>query len=66
MEFRIKTWVNKQKKCILVDLYQRVYNIDTGTNHFSLSTGMRVGSDEKNGNWCAAKKKELNLHYIGN
>ena len=29
-------------------------------------TGMKVASDEKNGNWCAAKKTELNLHYIGN
>ena len=31
-----------------------------------INTGMRVGSDEKNGNFCDAKKTELNLHYIGN
>ena len=28
--------------------------------------GMRVGSDEKNENFCDAKKTELNLYYIGN
>ena len=25
---------------------------------------MRVGSDQKKGNWCEAKKTELNFHYI--
>ena len=33
---------------------------------YFVHTGMRVGSDEKNGNWCEAKKTELNHHYIGN
>ena len=46
-------------------LFRNVQKVPVPTKDLRI-TGMRVGSDEKNRNWCEAKKTELNLYYIRN